>query len=213
MSKEHHIIYIPGLNDQSLISRNLVKLLPFFWESQGFHAHVVSPRWEEGARFAPKLKLITDEIDRLVDQGHRVSLVGQSAGGSAALNAFYERRNVVNGVVNATGRLKAGVHVRPSLEWAARNSPAFKESVLLFEQQNEAKLTAKDRRKIMTMRPIWDEIVPSSTVSVKGATNKIAPILEHGIGGVFIVSFYSRVILNFLRNIENSDLPQEGKNI
>lgn len=199
MSKEHHVIYVPGLHDQWILNRTLTNLLPIFWKPQGFYPHVIQPHWEEGTVFAPKLKLVINKIDELVDNGRIVSIIGQSAGGSAALNAFCERKGVLKRAVNVTGRLRAGEKVRPTLDHAAIKSPAFKESVLLFEEQNEHLLTKEDRKRMMTIRPIWDEVVPSSTVFVEGATNLVAPMIEHSLSGALLVSVWSKTILDFLR--------------
>ncbi len=204
MSKEHHIIYIPGLRDTNPLNRPFYVLAEKAWRKQGFYPHIFYPHWEEGRHIQPKLKAITDLIDELAEQQHTVSLVGQSAGGSAALNAFFERRNTVCGVVNVTGRLKSGVNVRPSLDHAAKNSPAFKESVLLFEQENEPRLTSEERKRVMTIRPILDEVVPAPTVPVEGAINLVAPIMEHSLGGGFISILWSKNFLSFLRELETT---------
>lgn len=201
MNKEHHIVYIPGLRDQS-VGKHLVKLLPHFWDNRGFPIHVVFPHWEEGNFFAPKLNKITEQVDQLISEGHRVSIIGQSAGGSAGLNAFCLRKEVLAAAINVTGRLKAGINVRPTLEKAASKSPAFKESVLLFERGNEPDLAEKDRKRVLTIRPWWDEVVPASTVSLQGAINLVAPMVEHSLGGIYIMSIYSRVLQDFLRSFD-----------
>lgn len=202
MSKQHHIIYVPGLRDKMWLNTNLVHVLTPFWKIQGFHSHILAPHWEEGTKFAPKQKLITDKIDELIKKGHTVSLIGQSAGGSAVMNAFCERRKVVNGVINCTGRLRAGVNVKPTLEVSAKISPAFKDACLLFEHKNEPTLTKSDRKKIMTIRPVWDEAVPASTVPLDGATNITLPFVEHIISGVVALTILSKIPLNFLRKLQ-----------
>lgn len=198
MKKIHYIIMIPGLNDQFPLQKMAMRAAAGFWKRFGVIAHVVEPHWEEGKTFAPKLDIILDKIDQLVMNGNKVSVLGLSAGGSAALNAFTLRKNVLNGVVNGTGRLRAGANVRPSLEWASRNSPAFAKSVFLFENKNEKTLTAKDRKRILTLRPIWDEIVPSSTVAVPGADNRVIPVVSHLLSGAFVCLFYGKEIVKFL---------------
>jgi len=75
VNKEHHVVYVPGLHDQHPLNRNLAKLLPLFWKSHGFYGHVVTPHWEEGNRFAPKLALITVEVDRLASERHTVFII------------------------------------------------------------------------------------------------------------------------------------------
>lgn len=199
--KEHHIVYVPGLNDQHPINKRLTVVVPRFWGKHGFHGHVVSPHWEEGTSFTPKLEEIVDKVDTLLDQGHKVSLIGQSAGGSAVLNAFAERRQDIHGVVNVTGRVREGMQVYPSLDQATKNSPACRESILLFERINEPTLTDEERKKIMTIKPVWDERVPASTVGIEGAHNVTVPLIEHSITGSLLVTVFSKKILSFIRNL------------
>lgn len=190
------IIYVPGLNDNNFINRNIVKLLPYFWK--GYEVHIISPIWSEGKEFEQKLKFIINKIDELSKKGHAIYLFGQSAGGSAVLNAFVARKTKVKKVVNICGRLRKAQGVFPSLDFAARGNPAFKESVLIFENSNEKKLTMKDRKKILTIKPFLDEIVPSSTASLKGATNITIPVMEHSLGGVLALTLFSSKIKDFL---------------
>ena len=194
----HHIVMIPGLNDQNPLQKKAMRMIPKLWERFGVVGHVVEPAWEEGESFGPKLKMILNKIDELVNKKYKVSVVGLSAGGSAALNAFRMRKDVLGGAINATGRLKEGENVRPSLKWAARNSPAFAESVLMFEREVEPRLSVADRKRILTLRPLWDEIVPSSTVAVCGADNRVMPVLGHMMGGVCVCLFYGGEIVKFL---------------
>ncbi len=201
MSKEHHIIYIPGLLDSSPINKPFHNLAQFVWRNKGFYPHLYLPHWEKGQHFAPKLKSIVNLIDELTEQGFTVSLVGQSAGGSAVLNAFYERRDKVNGAINITGRLRSGINVKPTLQQAARMSQAFKESVLLFESENEPRFKPSDRKRVMTIRSWFDETVPASTVPLEGATNLVAPIIEHSLGGGFISILWSDKFLKFLKEL------------
>lgn len=60
--KENHIIYIPGLNDQHIVNRNINKLIPLLWKFYGLNGHLLTPHWEEGNSFKPKLKKIIDII-------------------------------------------------------------------------------------------------------------------------------------------------------
>lgn len=193
------IIYVPGLNDHNFFNRNIVKLLPLFWPTQEFKLFLIQINWKKGNRFAPKLKLITDKIDELFTAGYSIQLFGQSAGASAALNAFVEKKNIVRKVINICGRLRKGKNVFPTLELAAKGNPVFEESVLLFENKNEGKLTYDDRKKILTVRPIWDEIVPASTVTLNGATNIQLPVFEHSIGGISALTLFSSKLKTFLK--------------
>lgn len=204
MTKEHHIIMIPGLNDQNILQRHALGLLAKLWQHFDIYTHPFSPHWEEGDSFKSKLAKITALIHDLKDRGHIVSLFGLSAGGSAVLNAFCQNKTSVCAVVNGTGRVRAGKNVRPTLDWASRNSPAFKESVLLFENVNEVSLTPADRKRIMTIRPLWDEIVPSSTVAVAGATNVVIPVREHLWAGVYSSTVYAKKVVEFIKSVRYS---------
>lgn len=196
--KKHSIIYIPGLNDQNFIQKKLCKILPLIWKPE-FNLVIFEPHWQDRNQLEPKLKELIALIDTLYKNGSYVSLMGQSAGGSLALNAFTKRKTIIHKVINVTGRLKAGENVRPSLQFASRLSPAFKESVLLFENENEKKLLDRDRRRILTLRPFFDAIVPASTVPVKGATNKIIPVAGHSMGGIAAITLLKERILNFIQ--------------
>ncbi|HEV7454986.1 MAG TPA: hypothetical protein VGO07_07040 [Candidatus Saccharimonadales bacterium] len=195
----HHIIYTPGLHDQSFIQRFAVKLLPAFWNRRGFYGHIIAPGWETGD-FESKLRSVITKIDELTNQGHFVSLVGQSAGSSLALNAFVARREFVAGLVILTGRLReAG---EPSLDYATRHSPAFAESVRRAEIALN-RLPAVDRLRIITIRPSVDKVVPSSSVPIKGAINLKSRLRGHSFGGAMLASFASGQWLTFLSSINN----------
>jgi pimeloyl-ACP methyl ester carboxylesterase len=201
MNKEHHLIYIPGLHDSNRFNKFFHQLATRRWQSKGFYPHIYYPNWEDDRDFKEILKEITTIIDTLVAKEHIVSLIGQSAGGSAALNAFCIRKDVVNGVVNITGRLKAGKHVTPSLDKAAKTSSTFKESILLLEHVHEPLLTEAERKKIMTIRPLLDQTVPTVTVAVQGAQNKIVPIIEHSLAGGIISIFWTNQWMRFLTEL------------
>lgn len=193
MPTAHHVIYIPGLNDQ----RKSYELVVGRWSLYGVTPHVHRVWWHDGEPFKPKLKRLINEVGGYLDKGDKVSLVGGSAGGSAVLNALVEEPRI-NAVINLCGRLRAGDNVFPSLDLAARNSNAFKESVILFESK-EPKMTPSQRQKVLCLIPIYDEIVPKSTASLKGATNKTLYSVEHMISGLLGMTIFSPMIFSFIK--------------
>ncbi len=199
-----HVIYIPGLRDQSLQNKVLAKFISFIWNRYSVTVHVFEPHWSEGNSFYPKLKLIIDMIDTLSKGKDRIFLVGQSAGGSAALNAFVERKSKVSGVVCINGRLRKGIKVFPSLNLAALGNPAFKESVLLLEETNEKKLSKEERKRVMIIHSIWDDIVPTSTTKLEGTTEVTMPIITHMLGGIMACTVYTKILMNFLKKQVNT---------
>ncbi len=194
MVRKHHVIYIPGLSDH----RKSYELIINRWSLYGVIPHVYRVGWHDGESFKPKLKRLIDYINCLQDKGGIVSLVGASAGGSVALNALVEQHKI-NAVVNLCGRLQAGKNVSPALKVASKNSISFRESVIFFESR-EPRMTKHLRQKVLTLTPIWDEIVPKPTVFLKGATNKTLPSVEHMLSGFLGMTIFSSMIVKFLKD-------------
>jgi hypothetical protein len=192
------IIYVPGLNDDKLLNKKLINFLPLIWNKYGYDVFIVRPEWRKGKSFYPKLTLIINKIDELSSKGYTIYLFGQSAGGAAVLNAYTERKHKIKKVVNICGRLRKDKNVLPSAKTTADENSAFAESMLLFENLNEKRLTMNDRKKVLTIRPIWDGVVPSSTVELQGATNITIPMIQHSIAGISALTIFSHEILSFL---------------
>lgn len=181
-----NIIFVPGLGDSNSLLNWLVKR----FEKDEFVVFIHPAPWESKSEsFKEKLKRLVSVIDELKGE---VYLFGISAGGSLVLNAYLQRKSQITGVVNLFGRLKSsGV---PSLNLAAKDYAAFKESVLTFEKL-EPTLTSSDRKKILTMKALFDEIVPVSTMSLRDSTNLQIPTIEHNLSIFIGLLFYKRPYL------------------
>lgn len=192
--KRHHVIYVPGLEDQ----RKGYEFLIDKWRLCGVVPHVYGVGWRDlEIGFKPKLQLLVNEIKKYREKGDVVSLVGGSAGGSAVLNAFLEVPEI-SAVVNICGRLRAGKNVSPSLKQASRTSKSFKESVELFEK-GEPTLNKNMRCRVMTLTPLWDEVVPKETVFLPGAVNKTFLSVEHIFSGLLGMTLYSPMVIGFVK--------------
>ena len=142
--------------------------------------------------FERKLEKVVALIDTYCADGYTVSLLGTSAGGSAVINAFAMRKDKIHKVINVCGRLRKGENVFPTLDKASLTSKSFYDSIIQCENNLE-KLSPNDSNKILTLRPLFDELVPSSTVSVPGAMNIILPTIEHVLSISFALTLYSSV--------------------
>ena len=101
----HHVIIIPGLGDRI----SLTAWATNHWRDYGLEPHIYSMDWYNSELpLETKLNKLANFIDQLAEGNNRVSLVGCSAGASAVLNIFLERRNKINKVVSICGRLKTG---------------------------------------------------------------------------------------------------------
>lgn len=196
MSKEHHTIFIPGLGDEV----NRMVWATSHWRRSGLDPIVNSVRWHSGEKeFQPKLQILVDMIGKFTNDGDRVSIVGCSAGGSVALNAFFERKEDVHRVINVCGRLRTGPQ-NGFRSFGARtaSSPPFADSVKLFES-HENLLTNQDRQKVMTVRALFgDELVPADTTIVRGAYNTIVPTPEHVLSITMALTIFSKPLITFL---------------
>lgn len=168
------------------------------WKRFGLSPVVHDMRWrDQQQKFRSALNSLITQIDSLHAGGGIISLVGTSAGGSAVLNAFARRSEKIHRAVNICGRLRAGEHVYPTLDAASRSSASFRESVELFER-TEPRLSKKEREKILTIRALYDETVPVSTIPVDGATNIQITLVEHNLTIAAAMTVYSKRIANFL---------------
>lgn len=190
----HKIILIPGLGDQSAHLRLITKQ----WKKFGLDVMVCPVGWRDGEAFTPKLNRLLKLVDGFIKDKHTVSLIGNSAGGSAVLNIFAARKNNIHRVINICGRLRTGTTKGfRSFENRTRTSPAFAQSIQMADAA-EKTFTAKDRAKIMTVRPIFDELVPDDTLVVNGATNLQIPMIGHSVSIISTLTIFSKHVFSFL---------------
>lgn len=196
MSSEHRVIIGPGMDGKV---GNLRFLTRNWRERYNLIPEITQIVWKDGLGLEPKLRKVTDLIDNFVKNGDTVSLVGCSASGSLMLNAFVDRKDVVHKVINLDGFLRPGTAKGfRSFEERGSKSLAFRESVLRFEKL-ESKLTSEDRKRILTVRPLFDELVPPETVVIEGALNKQIPMVEHVLSIATALVLYDPVIM-FLKS-------------
>ena len=194
----HKVIIVPGLGDET----RKLEWVTRSWRKHGWHPIIHSMAWRNNKEsFREKHARLLALIDQLSGQGSVIALVGTSAGGSAVMNAFMERRNVVSRVVNVCGRLRVGTHTGiHSFEARTASSRAFAESVKQSEE-GQATLTLWDKKKILTIKPLLgDEVVPANTTTIPGTKNISIPSSEHVLSIAFTFILFSRIIFTFLKH-------------
>ncbi len=195
MSKNHQVIVVPGLGGSSYIFRTTVHS----WMKFGIIPEVFDMNWrDEQTDFNTQIDRLTQRIDQLHRTGARISLIGTSAGGSAVLNAYCAQTEKIHRVVNICGRMIAGQKVFPSLETASRTSTIFHRSVLTCER-NVSKLSTKDRSRILTIQPIFDEIVPISTMTIPGSRFMKIWSFEHLLSISLAMTIHAHRVVGFLK--------------
>lgn len=197
MLNKHRVIIIPGLGDEV----NKTSWATNHWRRYGLEPFVHSAGWHDGKEFQSKLRTLIEMIDKFIKYGDRVSLVGCSAGGSAVLNAFFKRKELVHKVINICGRLRYGKQKGfRSYEARTASSPSFAQSVKLFASR-ENLLSIHDRKKVMTVRALFgDELVPGDTAILSMANNMVIPTMEHIFSIAMALTLFSRPLITFLKH-------------
>ncbi|MDB5161365.1 MAG: hypothetical protein JWO96_745 [Candidatus Saccharibacteria bacterium] len=196
MAKEHHIIYLPGLGDHDSRLKNGQKALLKKWEKAGVTTHFQPINWADGELFEPKLQRVNTLIDELASKSHRISLVGVSAGASAAVNVYTQRKSEISGIVYICGKLMGSINIDPKYY---RRNPAFRGS-LSQAQINIKKLTREDKEQMLSLHPFFDEVVAIEDTKVPGVITKTIPFFFHAPTIFAVLSFYKRVPIDFLKN-------------
>ena len=187
MSRQHHVIYVPGILDNIYRQDLIVKA----WRLYGVRGHCHVMPWVGDEDYQPKLERLLDRIDHYMAKGHRVSLLGVSAGASAVLNAYVERKDDITGLVYALAKIKAPETVSDAL-YAA--NPAFKTSIEAL-QENLKKLTPADKAKMHSFYSPGDGYVPHAATVIPGVRESRLPALRHGRAITYSLTLGARKIL------------------
>jgi len=192
MKQQHHVIYVPGILDDIYHAQGvLVKL----WRFHGVHGHCHEIPWEGPEAFEPKLQRLLEQIDKYRSKGHKVSLIGASAGASGVINAYMERKDDIHGLIYICAKINAPETV--SKKTYARN-PAFKTSMEVL-QKNLAKLTAADKAKLHSFYSPGDGTVPYDATVIQGVAESRLPALRHGRAILYSLSFGAPTLLQSLK--------------
>jgi pimeloyl-ACP methyl ester carboxylesterase len=190
--KQHHIIYIPGILDDIYHAQSLAAAT---WRIYGMHGHCHPIPWAGQEAWGVKFKRLLAEIDRYKAEGHEVSLIGASAGASAVLNAYAERRDSIKGLIYICAKINAPETVS---EKTYAENPAFKTSLELL-QRNLKKLTAKDKAKMLSLYSPSDNTVPYPATVINGVEERRLPALHHGRAIMFALTFGAKGMTGFLK--------------
>lgn len=151
--------------------------------------------WADNEPFEQKLKRITKFIDSFDIKENRLSIIGVSAGGSAAINAYLERKDKIAKVVFICGKLKGSSSIGQNYY---RRNPAFKGSLILAED-NIKKLNSKDKSKMLSLRGLYDNIVPARDSRISGVAEGTMLAFGHILSIFAGLTAYTPRIAKFVR--------------
>lgn len=148
----HYIVYIPGLGDNYDALR---RFLLFFWRLYGVRVEYVSMKWYDGRPYNEKYKRVTAAIQNAQALGYTVSVIGESAGGSMAMNVF-ARNEKLHRLVSLCGVNSYTTPISPRI---FQRGPAFKESVSILNA-SQADVVKTRVQRITSITARYDPVVP-----------------------------------------------------
>lgn len=190
--KKHYVIYVPGIRDDQLYVQSL---LIQCWRLQGVRPVMCAMPWFGKEPFDPKLARLVAAIDTYKRHGHEVSLVGTSAGASAVLQAYAQRKDAIQSMALICGKINRPDTVSRRLY--ARN-PAFETSMERL-QNVLRQLCKSDKRKIHSFYSPADTTVPHADTVIEGVEEYRLPALRHMWAILYTLSFGSRKLIRTLK--------------
>lgn len=161
---KHYIIYIPGLGDHyDGVRRFFLR----FWKIYGVQAQLVPMQWYDGESYQTKYNSVTVAIVVAKEQGYTVSLVGESAGASMAMNVFAHNESL-HRFISLCGVNSFHASVSPRI---LARSPAFKESLTNLAASQRQALREQSER-ITSITALSDSVVSPAKNKIEGVRHK-----------------------------------------
>jgi hypothetical protein len=191
LKKSIKVIYVPGLGDKNLKGR---RMLLNMWHFRNVSIEICSMRWSIDEPWDTKLERLLKRIEECKQQGDSVTLVGESAGASAVINAL-SKTDAVNGVVLLCGKSQYPDRVA---QYRYNQNPTLR-SALIHSNQAVGNLTGPQKQKVLNLYPIFDPVVPVQETKISGVRNAVMPIIGHATSIVFANTLWSWRIVRFAR--------------
>ncbi|OGK39905.1 hypothetical protein A3A74_05475 [Candidatus Roizmanbacteria bacterium RIFCSPLOWO2_01_FULL_35_13] len=192
----HILLLVPGLGNYDRILKFWTKV----FTKDDFKIIVCNVDWKKGERnFEDKINIVENRIVELVSKKHEVSVMGLSAGGSIALAAFHALNKKVRFAVTVCSCLKLNYDNTKREKEIFELFPSYRKAVQFFENTVLPELTLEEKKRILTIRPIFDEIVPVQTMIIEGANNFRLFLARH-ISLYIILFFFSSYIFKFINS-------------
>lgn len=193
-------LYVNGLGDGK--TKLQEKLAMWWWVRSGSQLHHAHIDWYSSDLFDKQLDKVIKQANDLLLKYGKVVIIGSSAGGSLALNAFHSLRDKNVIVINAHGRLREGdytnlnwysLHKRAHLD-SNQPSYSFYDSVKYCEQKVLPSLKDEDKCRVLIMTQLTDMVVPIPLMRVEGVKEHRSLVLGHS-GGFLAHLIASRDLL------------------
>lgn len=192
------VIMIPGLGNDSVYIYNPMLN---WWRKKGIEMLLFKTEWRSKENYQKKIKRLLDLIDEK-SKNNKVSLIGMSAGGSLAVNAFSERKDKINKVITVCSRLRIGkMNGLSGFKKRVEGYPSFKESIIKTEEK-EKLLAKKERQQIMTVHALFgDQLIKANTAIIDGARNITVATMGHRISIASSLTIFSKPLREFTEEV------------
>ncbi len=186
---KHHLIYVPGLGDSyDRFRKKALKL----WRLFGVSTELVAMDWSDRVlQFEDRFKRVEAAIEQAVKNGYKVSLIGESAGGSMSLNVLAEHPDL-HKVITLAGVDNPNTEIA---HWRRQQTPGFVVSVhKLAESVSNLPL-----QKIHTISALYDETVHHKNSVVAGAHNHRWLSFGHLVTILLALTIFSPLIIRIAK--------------
>ena len=152
--------------------------------------------WTVDEPWHDKLNRLVSTIDRHVKAGKTLSLIGESAGASAVINALGIRSRSLRTVILLCGKTQYPDRVAA---YRYRQNPALRQA-LIASSHIINQLTNEQKEKLLNLHPILDPVVPVSETKIPNVKNSVMPTFGHALSIVFANTIWSWWIVRFIRH-------------
>jgi hypothetical protein len=148
-------------------------------------------QWSVDEPFEIKRQRVDKAIDKAVMQNRRVVLIGESAGGSMAVNTYAARTNDIARVVTLCGKNTSPQTVAPRYY---RKNPAFRTSMNKLNPSIES-LDSGARHRFTTIYPLYDPVVPIQETMIADCRKVRIFAVGHIISIFLCLSLFSPIVI------------------
>lgn len=186
-------MYVPGLGDHYDTGRSLAL---WFWRIYGLEVRLVPMRWDSKESYERKMKRVKDAIESAQKVGYSVSVIGESAGASMALNVAAVTPGL-HRIITLAGVNSSDLPISPITQ---RRSPAFAESAAAISNS----LKRIDASRVYTVRALSDKVVWTRYNDIPGARTHRVLSVGHLATIALCLTLYSPFIAALIRNDSRS---------
>lgn len=153
-------------------------------------------KWSINEPWKVKLQRLLTLISEKNNEGYIVSLIGESAGASAAMQAFVQQEDSLCALILLCGKSQ---HPETVSKRLFKRHPALEDAVKASDTAVKY-LTDQQKAKILNLHPLFDPVVPVKETKIPGVKDNRMPIIGHATSIVFANVFWAGRIIRFAKS-------------